>query len=190
MNVGQRSRRSGRLPEYLEPADVRSLIDAAPHEQAKLLILLQWRAGLRVSEALSLKASDLDLSTDHPCLRVLRGKGGRDRLVPLHPELLEILRRAQAPRGHPLDGPLLQGTRTSAWRWVKEAYKRSVGLGKMRPDRRIGTHTLRHSAARHWLANGVPINVVSRWLGHANLGTTLIYLQILPDPMGWINNIP
>ena len=50
----------------------------------------------------------------------------------------------------------------------------------------MGTHTLRHSAARYWLSSGIPINVVSRWLGHASLQTTLVYLEILPDPLGEI----
>ncbi len=49
---------------------------------------------------------------------------------------------------------------------------------------------LRHSAARHWLASGIPINVVSRWLGHASLQTTLIYLEVLPDPLGDIERVP
>ena len=56
--------------------------------------------------------------------------------------------------------------------------------------RKVGTHTLRHSAARHWLSSGIPINVVSRWLGHASLQTTLIYLEILPDPLGEMGRVP
>ena len=55
--------------------------------------------------------------------------------------------------------------------------------------RSVGTHTLRHSAARHWLASGVPINHVSRWLGHASIQTTLIYLEILPDPSGYMDRV-
>ena len=55
---------------------------------------------------------------------------------------------------------------------------------------KVGTHTLRHSAARHWLSSGIPINVVSRWLGHAGLQTTLIYLEILPDPLGEMGRVP
>ncbi len=46
------------------------------------------------------------------------------------------------------------------------------------------------TAARHWLASGVPINVVSQWLGHASLQTTIIYLEILPDPIGYMEKVP
>ena len=49
---------------------------------------------------------------------------------------------------------------------------------------------MRHSAARHWLSSGIPINVVSRWLGHASLQTTLVYLEILPDPLGEMGRVP
>ena len=54
----------------------------------------------------------------------------------------------------------------------------------------MGTHTLRHSAARHWLSSRIPINVVGRWLGHASLQTTLVYLEILPDPLGEMGRVP
>ena len=49
---------------------------------------------------------------------------------------------------------------------------------------------MRHSAARHWLSSRIPINVVGRWLGHANLQTTLVYLEILPDPLGEMGRVP
>ncbi len=79
---------------------------------------------------------------------------------------------------------------STAWRWVKIALKRAVELNQIPYGRKVATHTLRHSAARHWLASGVPINVVSRWLGHASLQTTLIYLEILPDPSGYMERVP
>ena len=53
-----------------------------------------------------------------------------------------------------------------------------------------GTHTLRHSAARYWLLNDVPINVVSKWLGHSNLKTTMVYLKLVADPGGFMERVP
>ena len=66
------------LPEYMEPPEVEALIHAAPHGQARLIMLEQWRAGLRVSEAVTLEAADLRLDGDRPTLRVHRGKGHKD----------------------------------------------------------------------------------------------------------------
>ena len=64
-----------KLPEYLEMAEVNSLIAAAPSPRARLIMLEQWRAGLRVSESLALEARDLHLDSDRPTLVVRRGKG-------------------------------------------------------------------------------------------------------------------
>ena len=88
----QKPRGKGSLPEYLEAAEVEDLIRQAPHAAARLMMLIQWRAGLRISEALALEARDLQLDTDRPTLRVRRGKGERTRVVPVHPELEAALR--------------------------------------------------------------------------------------------------
>ena len=76
-----------KLPEYLEAQEVAALVRAAPNPRASLLMLIQWRAGLRVSEALSIEARDLSLDSDLPTLRVRQGKGSKARMVPVHPEL-------------------------------------------------------------------------------------------------------
>ncbi len=88
-NVATRST----LPEYLEPPEVDALIHAAPHGQARLIMLEQWRAGLRVSEAVALEVADLQLDGDQPTLRVRQGKGSKDRVVPVHPELAAAFRQ-------------------------------------------------------------------------------------------------
>ena len=84
---GAAPKRKKRIPEYLEAEEVNAIIRAAPSPKAKLLMLEQWRAGLRVSEALDLEVRDLSLDTHSPTLRVRSGKGGKSRLVPVHPEL-------------------------------------------------------------------------------------------------------
>ena len=80
-------KRQKRIPEYLEADEVNAIIRATPNPKAKLLMLEQWRAGLRVSEALDLEVRDLSLDTLSPTVRVRSGKGGKSRLVPVHPEL-------------------------------------------------------------------------------------------------------
>lgn len=185
---GNVSRRQS-LPEYLEPGQIDVLMQLAPHAQARLIILAQWRAGLRISEALALEVADLNLDDDNPTLRVREGKGGKDRLVPVHSELGVALRNFLA-FSKVRRGPIFDTSRSTGWRWLKTALERAVELNQIPPGRKVATHTLRHSAARHWLASGVPINVVSRWLGHASLQTTLIYLEVLPDPTGYMERVP
>ena len=177
------------LPEYLDKHEVDALIKAAPHPKAALLMLMQWRAGLRVSEALAVEVSHLKLDSERPTLTVRQAKGGRTRVVPVHDELSSALSNAIA-YGQARRGRLIQVTRSTAWRWVKDAVDRAVDLGAISAGRKVGIHTLRHSAARHWLSSGIPINVVSRWLGHASLQTTLVYLEILPDPLGEMGRVP
>ena len=75
------------IPEYLDQAEMEALIANAPHTDCELVMMLQWRAGLRISEALKLEVQDLHLKADPPFLRVRFGKGGKARLVPIHGEL-------------------------------------------------------------------------------------------------------
>ena len=155
-------------------------------------MLLQWRAGLRVSEALSVRKEDLHIEGDRPTLRVRMGKGGKSRIVPVHPDLqaaLSVLLEIHAFTPKEI-GPLIAATRQMALKWVKEAVRRASAAGAPLQGRRIGTHTLRHSYARHLLMSGIPINTLSRWLGHANLSTTLIYLELMPDPAGSLAQVP
>ena len=182
-------KRGRRLPEYLESDEVSALIRAAPNPRAKLLMLEQWRAGLRVSEALQLEVRDLSLDASHPTLRVRAGKGGRPRLVPVHPELHSALTSALS-YGSIKQGQIIEAHPSTAWRWVQAAVKRAEEMGALPEGKRIRTHTLRHSYARHYLLNGVPINYLSRWLGHSSIQTTLIYLELVPDPMGSVATIP
>ena len=186
---GAAPKRERRIPEYLEADEVNAIIRAAPSPKAKLLMLQQWRAGLRVSEALDLEVRDLSLDTATPTLRVRSGKGGKTRLVPVHPELHGALSSALA-YGDISQGRLIEAHTTTAWRWVKTAVKRAEELGAISPGKRVSTHTLRHSYARHLLMNGIPINYLSRWLGHSSIQTTLIYLELVPDPTGSLAMVP
>ena len=146
-------------------------------------------AGLRVSEALDLEVRDLSLDTVTPTLRVRSGKGGKTRLVPVHPELHGALGSALA-YGDISQGRIVEAHPATAWRWVQAAVKRAEELGAIAPGKRVGTHTLRHSYARHLLMNGIPINYLSRWLGHSSIQTTLIYPELVSDPTGSLAMVP
>ena len=181
-------RKPQRLPEYLSHEEVNALIRAAPTEQARLLMILQWRGGLRISEALSLRPADVRF--DSVELVVRQGKGHKDRLVRLHTELAQALGAAIGFAKIKADEPIVGVARMTAHRWYKQALRRCEASGVIFDGRHVSTHTLRHSAARHWLVNGVPMNIVQLWLGHANLRTTEIYTKLISDPGGFMEKVP
>ncbi len=178
------------LPEYLLPDQVEALMKQAPNAQAEVLMLTQWRAGLRISEALGLEVGDLDFADDgdNATLRIRRGKGNKARFVPLHPELAAAL-RTYIRMGNIRRGKVFSTTRSTAWRWMQSSLEKAKELDQVPQDKEAGTHVLRHSAARHWLGCGVPINAVSLWLGHSHIETTLIYLRLLPDPQSFMDRV-
>lgn len=179
------------LPEYLDRSEVEALIACAGDDpRRRIFMMLQWRAGLRRSEACAITRADLFLTDAPPTLKVRSGKGKKARIVPVHPELHQVLSAFVWTNRNRQDESIVGITGTQAWRWVAAAKLEAERRGLIPPGRRIATHTLRHSAARYWLSNGVPLNVVSRWLGHSDLTTTLIYLQILPDPTGYMDKVP
>ena len=144
---GATPKRQRRIPEYLEAEEVNTIIRAAPYPNAKLLMLEQWRAGLRVSEAIDLEVRDLTFDTLNPTIRVRSGKGGKSRPVPVHPELHAALSSALA-YGNISQGRIVEAYPATAWRWVQAEVKRAEELGAIAPGKRVGTHTLRHSYAR------------------------------------------
>ena len=129
MGSGAVANHQKRIPEYLEADEVNAIIKAAPSPKAKLLMLQQWRAGLRVSEALDLEVRDLSLDTASPTLRMRSGKGGKTRLVPVHPELHGALNSALA-YGDISRGKIIEAHPTTAWRWVQAAVKRAEEPGR------------------------------------------------------------
>ena len=174
------------LPEYLEAQEVDAIIRAASNSRAALLFLVQWRACLRVSEALALEVRDLNLPTNH----VRRGKGSKPRIVPVHPELHSAL-ASSLQFGNIAQGDrLTRASRSTADRWIRSATEKAVEAGAIPTGLRISSHTLRHSYARYLLMNGIPINYLSRWLGHSSIQTTLIYLELVPDPTGSLATVP
>jgi len=187
-----------KLPHYLEPKEIEILIDYAADSSrmAANFMLTMWRAGLRVSEAINLQARDLRFKTDRPQLHIRNAKGHKERFVPAHPELQRTLTEhcqyIRAKGNNPLfivERSGQQASRQTGYEWVVRALNRAI-LDKALPHGTVvSPHTFRHSAARHWLAQGVQINTVQLWLGHSNLDTTLIYLALIPDAGGVMENI-
>ena len=179
-----------KLPEYIDAHEVNALLRAAPNPRARLLMMIEWRAGLRVSEALALEVGDLSLDVEPPTIRVRQGKGRKAHIVPVHPELHSALTSALQFGNIGQEDKIVRASRSTADRWIRQAQARAQKDGAIAAGRRISNHTLRHSYARHLLMNGIPINFLSRWLGHSSIQTTLIYLELVPDLSGSLVAVP
>ena len=170
------------VPHYWTAEQVRRLLDAlegSNRDRARIAALIMWRAGLRISEALELEWRHVDYSRENPSVIVNSFKTGRVRRVPLHPELVELFKSwpAEPSPGDPVVGLPMR----TALRHIGDGF-RSAGLDAESPGtgrRLAGAHSLRHSAAQHWLINAnVPLHVVSDWLGHSNVDVTVrMYLD-------------
>ncbi len=168
-------RQRSKLPLILSRDEVRRILAAAPDHQPHALLMTTYAAGLRVSEAVRLKITDLD-GTRHT-IRVEQGKGAKDRDTVLPPGLLGELR---AYWRHERSAVWLfprrdRATPLTVWQAQHMFYdaKRRAGIAK-----RGGIHALRHATATHWLEAGVPLPTIQRLLGHRSLQATARYLHL------------
>jgi integrase/recombinase XerD len=168
-----------RLPVVLSPEEVQRLIAGAKNLYHRTLLLTLYGAGLRRAELCELKVRDID--SQRMMLRVERGKGGRDRDIPLSPTLLAAMRayyRWMRPEtylfprtrhGWRADAPI---TAKVVWDAVQCA-TRQAGISK-----RVTPHTLRHTYATHLLEAGADLRTIQLLLGHADLSHTRVYLHL------------
>ena len=136
---------------------------------------MAYGAGLRVSEVVSLKISDVD--SKRMLLKVEQGKGRKDRLAMLSPQLLELLRdwyRIARPQVWLFPGQ--DPTNHLTPRQLNRAVHVAAHMAGIR--KRVTPHTLRHSFATHLLEQNVDIRVIQTLLGHAKLDTTALYTRV------------
>ena len=145
----------------------------------RALVVLLWRAGLRISEALALQESDLD--SGRGAVLVPRGKGGKRREVGMDRWAWEQLEPwLEIRRGLPIGAVLcvIHGP-TAGRRWEASAARKQLhhAAAAAGVRRRLAPHQLPHAHAVEMAHEGVPLVVIQRQLGHANLGITSIYLE-------------
>jgi len=179
-----RAQTEHRLPAVLSQEEVRQLLACVntPHNHAYLTAV--YSCGLRLHEAIHLEVSDID-STRH-MLHVHRGKGAKDRYVPLPESTIHILRRHWKTHRHPtMIFPAIgrghkQASSTSlpmARSSVQGALRRAKEMAGIK-KKGVSVHTLRHSYATHLLEAGVNLRTIQQFLGHAQLETTMMYLHL------------
>lgn len=167
-------------PTIEEIIDVMRISGDSPDgRRLRALIVILWRAGLRISEALALQESDLD--PDRGAVLVRRGKGGKRREVGMDRWAWSELEpwietRHKLPVGAFLC--VIHGA-TAGRHWEASAARKQLHNTALAAGvrRRFAPHQLRHAHAVEMAHEGVPLVVIQRQLGHANLGITSIYLQ-------------
>ena len=169
------AKRPRTLPTVLSPEEVVCFLDAALPGRDRTLLDVAYSCGLRLKELLGLKVADIDSA--RMVLHLRHGKGQKERLVPLSPRLLQVLRgywREYRPATWLFPGvkPALALTDGTVQRICKRTVRRA-GLAK-----RVHPHTLRHSFATHLLEAGVDLLSVQALLGHSHFNTTAKYLHV------------
>lgn len=183
------------LPLVLTREEVAVLLKAVEHPRYRMVLGLIYHTGLRVGEAVRIQVRDLrETHTSHPRLHVRCGKGGKDRYVPLSPAMVSKLREWWLTHKHPtflFPGP------TTGWRergQPSDALQRAdshLSVSAVQNTFRLAraasalpaeatVHTLRHCYATHLLEEGVSLRLISQYLGHSSLETTLIYTHLTP----------
>lgn len=177
--------RQGKLPEVLSQNEVLRLIEAGKDVRQRSLLMLTYGSGLRVSEVTHLKPQHIE--TDRMLVRVEQAKGRKDRYTLLSKKALKELQRYEKVFhpgkwlffGEDKSKPMPKAT---AQRIYYRA-KKSSGITKGR-----GIHTLRHCFATHLLEQGIDIYIIKRFLGHASIKTTMVYLHVVPQRLTMVKS--
>jgi site-specific recombinase XerD len=183
-------KRPRRLPTVLSVEEVNDLLQCTPNQKHRAFLMTLYAAGLRLAEAANLHIPDID--SQRMQLRVARGKGNKERLVPFSPRLLAELRtywKAYRPTQYLFPGktPDRPYASTSIQKAIKAAARRA------KIQKNVTPHVMRHSYATGLLEAGVDILTISRLLGHASFTTTMVYLHVrrphlesTPSPLDWL----
>jgi integrase/recombinase XerD len=168
-----------RLPTILTVDEVTRLIDAARTLTDRTMLMVLYSTGMRNAEMRSLQVKDIDSRS--MLIHIQRGKGGRDRYVPLSARLLETLRvyyRWMRPKTWLFPGTI-QNWRADKPITAKVAWAACrIAATRARLEKRVSPHLLRHSYASHLVEAGADLRTVQLLLGHVKLEHTVIYLHL------------
>jgi integrase/recombinase XerD len=160
-----------KLPRFLTPAEMQAMFEQAKSSPRDALLLkCMFYLGLRNSEVKNLNIDDIDMINRN--VKVVKGKGKKDRYVPIPTDqLIQEIRQYIQNRQ---EGPLFNISDRHSRRLVK-GYAVAAGIRKAGE---VHPHTLRHSYATHLQNQGVPLNVIQQILGHERIETTTVYVHL------------
>ncbi len=179
-------RHDRRLLGFLSREEMQAILDAPnpdtwSGERDRMMFMLFYNTGARVSEIVDLCVSDVSLS--HGTSIRIRGKGRKERSLPLWKTTVAALRQWMRRIDRAPDAPLFPNAAgTSMTRsGVESRLKQAVAIASEKQTtlttRAISPHTLRHTTAMHLLQSGVDLSVIALWLGHESTITTHMYME-------------
>ncbi|KXX70958.1 tyrosine-type recombinase/integrase [Flammeovirga sp. SJP92] len=171
----QRPRKKDKLPVVLSTEEIKSIFSNIKNLKHKAILMTIYSAGLRIGELIDLEIKDVD--SKRMLIRIVEGKGNKDRNTILSEKNLQILRayfKVYRPKKYLFEGEKegRKYSRTS----VAKILKRAVSKSKI--QKRVTIHTLRHTFATHLLENGVDLRYIQSLLGHNSAMTTQIYTHV------------
>ena len=166
------SKKKMKLPVVLGRNEIERMIAVTDNIRHKLIIMVLYYAGLRLSEAINLRWEDIDF--DREIIHIKKTKGEKERVVFLHPKLVEMLKIYGVNK----KGLVFRSQRKK--RYNRRTIQQIVHdvAEKAEIEKRVSPHTLRHSFATHLLEAGADIRYIQHLLGHKDLKTTQIYTHI------------
>ena len=193
------ARRELRRPMILSREEVHQVLESAQPFHNQVYFTTVYSCGLRLHEGLHLEIGDID--TQQMMLHVHRGKGAKDRVVPLPEKTLILLRQYWKTHRHshllfPATGQNHQQASTATSPMSRTSVQGAFFKARLKAGinkRGISLHSLRHSYATHLLEAGVPLPTIQRYLGHSHIETTMVYLHLTPEgqreAIGHINQL-
>ncbi len=169
-----RPQRPEKLPKVLNGREIKKLFSGTTNLKHRMILMLTYGMGLRVSEVVHLKVADIDSQRMQVLIEAAKGK--KDRYVNLPHTILEDLRnyyKEYKPKKYLFEG---QYGGQYAIRSVQAVFKTAMKQAKI--DKRVGVHGLRHSYATHLLEAGTDMTFIQHLLGHNNIKTTQIYAKV------------
>jgi len=166
-------KRNKKIPEILTPEEAGRLINSTPNIKHKLILQILYGCGLRVSEVINLKKNDFNFEENLIYIRLAKGR--KDRFVKIPNSIKENLKSYSNLNNEDIFFPSSRtGKLTTAT--IQKIIKNSSKKAGIKKN--ISPHTLRHSFATHLLEQGIDLKIIQKLLGHSDIKTTQIYLQV------------
>ncbi|CAB4218864.1 XerD Site-specific recombinase XerD [uncultured Caudovirales phage] len=168
------AKRNRKLPIVLSEYEVQLIFNQCENLKHKAILSLLYSCGLRVGEVVALKIADVDSS--RMIINILNAKGGKDRIVPMHNELLNVLRnyfKEFRPVEYLFNGQKKEQYTIKSIQELVKTYGEKAGIKK-----RIYPHLFRHSSFTNMLEGGVELSIIQKCAGHSTIKTTQLYTHI------------